>query len=70
VTVATRLYIGVLSILEDDEEEKEHFEAVRRTTIASFTKKMWQPRLTASLRDQLLRDSVEPVIDEPPIVLS
>jgi hypothetical protein len=29
VTVAARLSIGVLSILENDEEEKEQFEAVR-----------------------------------------
>jgi hypothetical protein len=35
-----------------------------RTTIASITKEMQQPRCLASVRDGLLRDAVEPIIDE------
>jgi hypothetical protein len=55
VTVAARLYIGVLSILEDDEEEKEQFEAVRKNNDCEHQKGDAAAALTASLRDQLLR---------------
>ena len=66
MTVAARLYMGALSILEDYEQEREQFEGVSKNNDCEPKKEMQRPRLTASVRDGLLRDHAEPVVDEPP----
>jgi hypothetical protein len=58
--------MGALSILEDYEQEREQFEGVSKNNDCEPKKEMQQPRSKASLRDQLLRDAVEAVVDEPP----